>query len=110
MKEPYKKGLATHFGPESCGTVRKDSGEALTGEDTGKVLSLEIPANFREPTPFLDGGRQHGIHRYCEVDPSLRGRRPLARMDTYHTGIGRARRWPWHMALWSAPEIYGVHR
>ena len=31
MREPHKKGVAHHFGSESCAWVRKDTGEALTG-------------------------------------------------------------------------------
>src|SRR5439155_1209476 len=32
MREPHKKGVAHHFGSESCVWVREDAGEALTGE------------------------------------------------------------------------------
>jgi len=41
MKESYVKGLAAHNGPESCGGVRKDAAEALTGVRTGRVFSRE---------------------------------------------------------------------
>ncbi len=41
MKEPYRKGLATHPDPESCAGGRKDMGEALTGARAGRVLSSE---------------------------------------------------------------------
>ena len=34
MREPHKKGVAHHFGSESCAWVRKDAGEALTGVRT----------------------------------------------------------------------------
>lgn len=37
MKEPHSEGVASHTGPESCVGVRKDAGEALTGEGTGRV-------------------------------------------------------------------------
>jgi hypothetical protein len=43
MKESYGEGVATHTGPESCVVVRKDGGEALTGECAGRVLSREMP-------------------------------------------------------------------
>ena len=43
MKESYAEGLASHGDPESCGGVRKDAAEALTGAHTGRVLS---PENF----------------------------------------------------------------
>ena len=39
MKEPCGEGSATHAGPESCGDVREDSAEALTG-----VLAGQAPA------------------------------------------------------------------
>ena len=42
MREPHKKGVAHHFGSESCVWVRKDAGEALTGVHTGQVWSSEI--------------------------------------------------------------------
>ena len=42
MKVPYDEGLATsHIGPESCAGARKGTGEALTGEKAGQVLSRE---------------------------------------------------------------------
>jgi hypothetical protein len=41
MQESYGEGLATHTGPESCVVVRKDGGEALTGERAGQPLSRE---------------------------------------------------------------------
>ena len=42
MKESYRTELAAHPDPESCGVVRKDNHEALTGADAGEVLSREI--------------------------------------------------------------------
>ena len=41
MKESHVKGLAAHSGPESCGGVRKDIVEALTGVRAGRVFSRE---------------------------------------------------------------------
>jgi len=41
MRESYTEGLATHIGPESCGAVREDSVEALTGVRAGRVFSRE---------------------------------------------------------------------
>src|SRR3954447_16082246 len=37
----HSEGLANHTGPESCGGIREDAGEALTGERTGQPLSRE---------------------------------------------------------------------
>ena len=41
MREPYEEGVANRLGPESCAGVREDTGEALTGERAGQVLSRE---------------------------------------------------------------------
>jgi hypothetical protein len=51
MQEPYKKGVATHLGPESCAGGREAAGEALTGERAGRVLSSEINALTCRPGP-----------------------------------------------------------
>src|SRR5262249_44166371 len=42
MKQPYKKGLANHLGPEFCASDRKAAGEALTGGPAGQPSSSEI--------------------------------------------------------------------
>src|SRR5271166_5602724 len=42
MKEPHKKGIANHLGPESCADSRKAGREALTGVQAGWVLSREM--------------------------------------------------------------------
>ena len=42
MKVRYRKGIANHPGPESCGGARKVVIEALTGESAGQPLSREI--------------------------------------------------------------------
>ena len=54
MKEPHKKGLANHLGPESCADGRKVVGEALTGEDAGQPLSSEITSTG-VPTSCYEG-------------------------------------------------------
>ena len=41
MRVSYGEGLANHAGPESCGSIREDVAEALTGVRAGWVLSLE---------------------------------------------------------------------
>lgn len=38
MKELYKKGVATHLGPESCVASREGRGEALTGGSAGRAI------------------------------------------------------------------------
>ena len=42
MKVRYRKGIANHPDPESCGGVREGAIEALTGESAGQPLSREI--------------------------------------------------------------------
>jgi len=42
MEESYSEDLASHAGPESCASVRKDRGEALTGGSAGELWSREI--------------------------------------------------------------------
>jgi hypothetical protein len=41
MKESHVKGLAAHSGPESCGSAREGTVEALTGVRAGRVFSRE---------------------------------------------------------------------
>jgi hypothetical protein len=55
MRELHKKGVAHHFGSESCAWVRKDVGEALTGVPTGQVWSSEITTSVCRPC--LDMGK-----------------------------------------------------
>jgi hypothetical protein len=66
MKVINVEGLATHNSPESCGVVRKDGAEALTGEGAGPVLSREK----HEPLPGADlvgvRGRPHFSMRHRE--------------------------------------------
>jgi len=50
MKEPDGEGPASHADSESCGVVRKDGGEALTGAHMGRVLSREILLTSGVPT------------------------------------------------------------
>jgi hypothetical protein len=41
MRVLYVEDLANHGDPESYVAIRKDAGEALTGEHAGRVLSRE---------------------------------------------------------------------
>jgi hypothetical protein len=70
MKESYVEGLATHDGLESCGVLREERAEALTGVSTGRVLSRER-ADLREADAVGRGGRQHRLHRYREMQSGL---------------------------------------
>ena len=108
MEEPHGEGLATHTGPESCVAVRKDSGEALTGESAGWVLSREIcePLRMRWLLRGADavqkGGRPHPKRRDRETrrDParsetprmhgrSLHGNREIPRLPARKVRVGR---------------------
>ena len=42
MQESYSERLAIYTGPESCGVVREDNVEALTGESAGRVCCHRI--------------------------------------------------------------------
>ena len=53
MELSHDEGIASHIGPESCAFVRKNKGEALTGERAGRVWSRENPKS-RVPT-LLNG-------------------------------------------------------
>ena len=70
MKEPYEKGVATHFDPESWGHVREDLSQALTGARAGRPLSREIVSLGCRRCSSC--GRPHCGHRDREVfvDPT----------------------------------------
>ncbi|SRR6266550_3752405 len=65
MKESYVKGLANHNGPESCVEWGDPSGEALTGESVGWVLSRE-KGLVRDADPVWERGRPEPAHRNGE--------------------------------------------
>ena len=64
MKVRYRKGVATHSGPESCGAGREADVEALTGETAGQPLSREI-GKSGAPTPlsYAEGKTEGGVYR-----------------------------------------------
>src|ERR1700722_16200918 len=66
MKESYSERLAIYAGPESCGVVREDNVEALTGESAGRVFSRET-LTLRNADAFRVGGRHHRRRRYRET-------------------------------------------
>ena len=78
MKESYGEGVATHTDPESCGAVREDGVEALTGARAGQVLSRERTF-LRDADAVGGSGRLHPAHRYREM------RRGPARAETLCT-------------------------
>jgi hypothetical protein len=72
MKASYDEGLANHIGPESCADNGNITGEALTGESAGWVLSP-----VRDINPSADAlqvcRRQHPIDRFGEGYESSAG-------------------------------------
>ena len=77
MKESYGKGLASHPGPESCVRGGDVTGEALTGEHAGQLLSCEI-RRFRVPTLLREA------EGHTAVGVSASHRRPCAVLDPVH--------------------------
>ena len=66
MKEPHKKGVATHLDPESCTSAREGLGEALPGARAGRGLSLEN-CEHRSADVVVVNGRHYLGHRYRKV-------------------------------------------
>src|SRR5499427_3218011 len=60
MKESYRKGTASHPAPQSCGSGRKTSAEALTGAHAGQPSSCEIRQSG-VPTPLSEAEGHTGI-------------------------------------------------
>ena len=65
MQVLHVEDLANHDDPESCVGIRKDVGEALTGEHAGRVLSRE-KFTVQGADAVEISGRQHGLVRYGE--------------------------------------------
>ena len=85
MKVPYGEGIASHIGSESCGCIRKDTVEALTGVRAGWVLSPEIDA-FGVPTRFRLSEGHAGLLVIARFVRARRGLRPHARTQAPHKG------------------------
>jgi len=82
MQKSHECEVATHIGPESCGAVRKNSVEALTGERAGRVFS-RIRQLLRGADAVGEGGRHHRAHRYREMRQSpARSETPCTYGDT----------------------------
>ena len=94
MKESYGEGVATHTDPESCGAVRKDRVEALTGARAGRVFSRESDF-LRDADAVGESGRHHRGHRYREMLSSpARSETP----STYEHPSRGSREIPWSPA------------
>ena len=105
MKVRYRKGIANHPGPESCGGACEGVAEALTGEGVGQPLSREIrqsgaPTLLSEAQGYIGGGvtrksstgptrsktlsmRRSSLNRNCELSSA-----PAAKLAT--GGLGKA--------------------
>jgi RNA-directed DNA polymerase len=93
MKESYIEGLAPHDGPESCAGIREGAGEALTGGSAGRVLSREIRYS-RAPTLLSEAEGTTDRGNRASSGTALRGRRPLACVDTPCARTGRSSAFP----------------
>lgn len=112
MRVQYGKGLASHPGPESCVPAREGrrscngfGGEALTGEDVGKVLSPEIK-NTGLPTPCKEAEGNIGWRVIASANRSPRGLRPLACVEAPCARTGRSHVYLLEMAkqvAWTRP-------
>jgi hypothetical protein len=84
MQKSYEGGTGTHIGPESCGAIRKNGVEALTGEGAGRVFS-RVRNLLRAADAVRRSGRPHRVHRYREVYQSpARSETPCTYADTSH--------------------------
>src|SRR5258706_12982976 len=110
MKESNIEGVAIHDVPESCADVRKGGGEAVTGVHAGRVSSREIRSSGA-PTLLSEAeGNTHAVvnaRRWA----ALRGRRPLARVESPCARTGRSPSRPPQM-VWRAASARAkaVHR
>jgi len=87
MKVSYNQGLASQVDSESCVGVRKDIGEALTGEDAGRVLSLEN-LMLRSADVVPTDGRQQRVLRHRKQHPHSAWSKALCT----HRSISQGRR------------------
>jgi hypothetical protein len=67
MKVPDGEGVAIYTGPESCVYIRKDMGEALTGDVRAGLLSRERCGKLWGADAVHKSGRQHWSYRYREI-------------------------------------------
>jgi RNA-directed DNA polymerase len=89
MKESYRKDVANHPDPESCGAGRKARHEALTGADAGVVSNREIPSSGT-PTLLSEAEGNMAACDKASTTTDRRGRRPTARIETPDPGTGRS--------------------
>ena len=83
MRVSYGEGLASHTDPESCGGIREDAIEALTGVRAGWVLSLEN-VFIRSADGLRPSEGNTGRIASARFAWAPRGLRPQARTQTPH--------------------------
>ena len=75
MQVHYGEGVATHTGPEPCGGVREDDGEASAGECIGQPLSHESAITSGADAVSDAEGNMDGC-AIASTRTARRGRRP----------------------------------
>src|SRR5262245_25791997 len=71
MKESYRKGIASHPDPKSCGSGRKASAEALTGAHAGQPSICEIrPSGVPTLLCEAEGHTETGVTGEPITDPA----------------------------------------
>src|SRR5258707_2962242 len=84
MEMSCESGPATDIGSESCGVIRRNGVEALTGECAGRVFS-RVSFFLRDADAVGESGRPHRVHRYREVCQSpARSETPSTYVNTSH--------------------------
>lgn len=84
MKVSYDEGVANHIGPESCGDVRKDMAEALTGGSTGRAIEPRNTLLSSADVLWVYGRQYHlGRQREIQVD-STRSKNPGTYGNSLH--------------------------
>jgi hypothetical protein len=101
MKKPSAEGVANHSVPESYVHTREGMGEALTGVRTGRVLSREIN-EIEVPMLLSEAEGNTPMTAIARLWTTSRGRRPLARAESFCARTGRSARCPWQLAPWAA--------
>jgi len=93
MQVLYVEDLANHDDPESCVGIRKDAGEALTGEHAGRVLSRE-KFTVQGADAVEISGRQHGLVRYGKRQSGPAWSETSRTRGSPCKGTGRSSGWP----------------
>ena len=110
MEESYRKDLASHPDPESCGSVREGVLEALTGACAGEVSSHE---SRRSGAPTLlteaEGNTEGGV--IASLPRARRGRRPSTCAETPRARTGRSQgRHAWMVGMAVSGRPMAVRR